>query len=388
MRTTPHETTTPAALYMAIECGGSKFLLGFSDEIATPMRKVSVASRGFTLVLPRLRTEIEKAKRRFKLPEDAPVFSVYEAGYEGFWLHRALGSLGVQNVVIDPASLRVEQKKRRVKTDRLDLKKLLEDLFRYHRGEKVWRTVVVPSADQEDLRRMTRRRDALCKEQTSHINRIKALLNTQGIKAKTVYLTDEHFARMTRFDGSPLGRFLVAQLRDEVERLQLVKSQLDRVQAHLVGLLKQREPENKSVEIAQRLEALKGIGPISSFGLALEFFWRSYSNRKQVGSYAGLVDAHWKSDQIDRQQGVSKAGNRRVRTLMVELAWNWVRWQPDSTISRWFRANSGKGKKRMRKVAIVAVARKLLVALWRYLEEGLVPEGAIFSGESPAPQAA
>ncbi|MEZ6185470.1 MAG: IS110 family transposase [Planctomycetota bacterium] len=373
---------------MAVECGGSKFLLGFSDQIASPMRKVSVASRGFALVLPRFEAEIAKAKQRFKLADDAPVFSVYEAGYEGFWLHRALVSIGVHNVVIDPSSLRVEQKARRVKTDRLDLQKLLEDLFRYHRGEKVWRTLTVPTLEEEDERRLTRRRDALCKEKTMHVNRIKGLLNGNGIKVKNSDLTEEGLAELKRFDESYLGVELASELRDEVARLNLVKSQLAGIKARLVTLLKQARPQSKAVEVAQRLEALRGIGPISSFTLALEFFWRSYDNRKQVGAYAGLVDSHWKSDQIDRQQGVSKAGNRRIRTVMVELAWNWVLWQPESDISRWFQANSGKGKKRLRKVAIVAVARKLLVALWRYVEHGVVPGGAIFSRESPETEAA
>lgn len=380
MQTTPQEITT-LSLYVALELGGNKYLFGANTEIAAPMRKVTIKSEGAQSTLPQIRSAIAEAKKRLRLPADAPVHVVYEAGWEGFWLARALRGDGFHVEVVDAASIKVDRRAKRAKTDRLDLRELLVLLHRHVRGEKVWRTVNVPSEEIEDQRRLTRRREALVKEQTSHTNRIKGLLNGQGIKLANTRVSDSYLETLTRYDGRPLGTVLVSELQDEFARLRLVREQLARIKKQLEQSLKLPKPEIKTVEVAQLLHTLKGIGPIGAFVLSNEFFWREFRNRKQVGSLAGLVDMPWKSDGIDRQQGISKAGNRRVRTLMVEMAWGWLRWQPESDLSKWFNTHTGVGKRRMRKIAIVALARKLLVALWRYTETGVAPGGAVFRDE-------
>ena len=371
------DPTTPT-LYLAFELGGSKWLLGFGTQITDSPRRRTLPTADATVLLRGIHAEIASAKKRFGLPHDAPVRSVYEAGREGFWLHRALQGMGVENVIVEPASLKVDRRARRAKTDQLDLAELLHNLFCHHRGEGVWRVVKVPTPDEEDLRRISRRRDALGKEKKSQEVRIKSLLVTQGIRLKTTRISGDYLGTLKRPDGSPLGEHLTSEIEDELARLRLVRKQLRQVAAQQRKLLKQ-QPSSNVVECAQRLAFLKGVGPISAFVLSTEFFgWREFENRRQVGSLAGLTDSPWKSDGIDRQQGISKAGNRRVRTVMVELAWNWLRWQPESDLTKWFRAYSGTGKKkRFRKVAIVALARKLLVALWHYLDHGLVPGGAV-----------
>jgi transposase len=379
MQTTPQDFTTPT-LYLAFELGGSNWQLAFAVEPAGPVRHRALAASSATSLLERLSKEIADARRRFRLDADTPVRSVYEAGRDGFWLHRALTTQGVANVIIEPASLRVDRRARRAKTDRLDLQELLASLFRHHRGERVWRVVRVPDSDVEDLRRLSRRRERLVKEQTQHTNRIKGLLNQEGIKARHVLPKnfDRELDSYRRFDGTPLGEQLLTDVRDELARLRLVQAQLKAIKDEQRALLRQEAPASPVVGQAQRLVALKGIGAVSAFVLSGEFFaWRDFKNRRQVGALAGLTDSPWKSDGIDRQQGISKAGNRRVRTLAIELAWGWLRWQPDSALSQWFKRNAGNGKKRFRRVAIVALARKLLVALWHYLDHGLVPDGAI-----------
>ena len=380
MQATPQNSTTSPSLFLAFELGGSYWKLGFAVEPAGAVRYRSLATCYAADLLPQVLQEIAAAKRRFGLPDDAAVKSVYEAGRDGFWLHRALEANGVDNVIIEPASLRVDRRARRVKTDRLDLQELLASLLRHHRGERVWRVVRVPDEEIEDQRRLTRRRERLVKEQTQHLNRIKGLLNQEGLKPKQVGARDfeRKLAGYRRYDGSPLGGELLADVRDELARLRLVQEQLKAIKTQQEALLKQEAPSSAFVETAQRLAALKGIGLVCAFVLSGEFYaWRDFRNRKEVGALAGLTDSHWKSDGIDRQQGISKAGNRRVRTLSIELAWNWVRWQPDSALSRWYRQVTENGQKRFRKTAIVALARKLLVALWRYLDQGVVPDGAI-----------
>ncbi len=380
-RAAQNDTTTPT-LYLAFELGGSKWVLGFTTEIARPPRRRTLAANEAKSQIKQIVKEIEQAKVRFGLDPDAPVKSVYEAGRDGFWLDRALAVLGVENVVIEPASLMVDRRARRAKTDRLDLQELLCSLVRHHRGERVWRVVRVPSTEVEDLRHLSRRRERLVKEQTQHVVRIKSLLNLQGLKFQGVALKglEEVLPTLQCPDGSAVGAQLLADVRDELARLRLVQAQLDAIKKLQEKLLKQAAPANPVVAQAQRLTQLKGIGAVSAFVLSGEFFaWREFRNRKQVGALAGLTDTPWKSDGIDRQQGISKAGNRRVRTLAVELSWGWLQHQPNSKLTRWYRDQTSSGKKRFKRVAIVAMARKLLVELWHFLDHGVVPQGAILS---------
>lgn len=377
MQTTPQNSTT-RPLYLAFELGGSYWKLGFAIEPAKPARFRSLKVCDAPTLVKQITREIADAKARFGLPRATPVKSVYEAGRDGFWLHHALLAMGVINLVIDPVSLPVDRRAKRPKTDRLDLQALLRCLIRHHQGERVWCLVNVPTVEVEDLRRLSRKRDRLVKEQTRHVNRIKGLLTQEGIRPKTVKA--KHFERALtgyrRFDGSPLGKQLLADVRDELARLRLIQEQLKAIKGEQKALVSQA-PQNEVVRQAQRLTELKGIGAVIALTLSSEFYgWRDFKNRRQVGALAGLTDSPWKSDGIDRQQGISKAGNRRVRSLAIQLAWGWLRWQQESALSRWFWDYVGSGKKRRKRVAIVALARKLLVALWHYLDHGLVPEGA------------
>lgn len=372
MQATPQDNTTPT-LFLAFELGSSKWKLAFGTSPRAP-RIRDVLARNVSAVLE----EIERAKARFDLPEDARVISCYEAGRDGFWLHRWLDSAGIQNVVIEPASILVNRRARRTKTDRLDVKRLLTQLIAFRSSDPdALRVVRVPDPEDEDLRRVTRERKRIVKEITQHSNRIGSLLNLHGVRLPS--------ARLRAFDAAfeglaipSLGQMSRAEIERELQRLRLAQEQLGELNALIKRLLR-RETSNRIVQVARQLEELKGIGAVGALTLSAEFFgWREFKNRRQVGSLAGLTDSHWKSDGIDRQQGISKAGNPRIRALTVELAWGWLRWQPNSRLTRWFyESTNGAKRKRLRRVAIVALARKLLVALWHWVEHGVVPEGAV-----------
>jgi transposase len=307
------------------------------------------------------------------------VVSCYEAGYDGFWLHRRLTAAGITNFVFDPSSIAVDQRARRAKTDRIDGEQTLRTLMAHCRGEpRVVRIVRAPSPEQEDARRKSRERDRLVKEQTSHINRIKGLLRLLGIYEANPYRRDwpDWLKEQRNWDGQPVPTELLAELEREHARLMLVRKQIDELSKAKVTA----EAPAAVVQMAEqtkRLQQLKGLGPVFATTLAHEVFYKDFSNRRQVASYCGLTPSPWQSGRMDREQGVSKAGNGRARTAAIELAWLWLRHQPDSPLSQWFREHTVKATSRIRRIAIVAVARKLIVALWRYLTTGLVPEQAL-----------
>jgi transposase len=300
------------------------------------------------------------------------VASCYEAGYDGFWLHRRLLAAGIENLVIDPASLTVERRARRAKTDRIDGEKMLRALMAYRRGEpRVMSVVRVPSVEQEDARRGTRERERLIKERTGHINRIKALLRTLGIAAGEPGREDwpAWLARQCDGQGKPVPARLRAELEREHARLRLVGEQIQ--------ALAEAPAPTATTDASARLAQLKGIGPVFATTLAGELFWKDFKNRREVGAYAGLAPSPWQSGGISHDQGISKAGNRRARHVAVELAWLWLMHQPKSALSRWFQARVGDQRGRVRRIAIVALARKLIIALWRFLTTGLVPTDAV-----------
>jgi len=306
------------------------------------------------------------------------VVSCYEAGYDGFWLHRLLSGAGITNLVFDPASIAVEQRFRRAKTDRIDGELLLRTLMAYLRGEpRVVRIVRVPSVEQEDARRASRERDRLVKEQTGHSNRIKALLRLVGMAVGNPRRGDwlGWLERQRDRQGGPLAPHLLAEVKRQHARLMLVREQLSTLEqacASSAACVPAQMAERR--ELLQRLKAL---GPAFATTLTNELFYKDFRNRREVGSYCGLTSSPWRSGGIDREQGISKAGNPRARLKAVELAWLWLRHQPDSKLSQWFAARTANASKRIRRIAIVALARKLIVALWRYLTTGLVPEGAV-----------
>jgi transposase len=322
---------------------------------------------------------IEKVRRRAaeKLGSVPRVASCYEAGYDGFWLHRLLEAAGILNFVFDPASIAVEQRSRRAKTDRIDGELLLRTLMAYLRGEpRVVRIVRVPSQAQEDARRSSRERDRLVKEQTAHTNRIKALLRLAGMAVGSPRRSNwlHWLAQQRDWQGQPLSPHLLAEVTREHARLMLVRKQL--------AALEQADAEQASAvpaAMAERrdgLQRLKALGPAFATTLTNEVFYKDFRNRREVASYVGLAPSPWQSGGIDREQGISKAGNPRARLKAIELAWLWLRHQADSELSRWFRTRTANAGKRTRRIAIVALARKLIVALWRYLTTGLVPAGA------------
>jgi transposase len=311
-----------------------------------------------------------------RLGRPVRVVSCYEAGRDGFWLDRALRGAGVDNRVFDPASLLVSRRAKQVKTDRVDGEGLLRALMALDRGEaKVVSVVGVPSVEVEDQRRLTRERERLVKEQTQHRNRITALLFAQGIRGVALRRTGwvERLGTLRTGDGRVLPPRLVAELRREGARLELVCGQIDAVEAEMAEAAKAKTPR---AGVGRRLRRFVALGPVISAVLADEVFSHDFADRRRVAAYVGLAPMPWASGRVARDQGIAKTGNGRARAAMIELAWLWLQFQPDSALSRWFRQRVGTAKGRLRRIAIVALARKLLVALWRYLTRGVVPEGA------------
>ncbi len=305
--------------------------------------------------------------------------SCYEAGYDGFWLHRLLLAAGITNYVFDPASIAVDQRARRVKTDRIDGEKMLRTLMAYLRGEpQVVRIVRVPSGEQEDARRASRERNRLIKEQTAHTNRIKALLRLLGMAVGNPRRRNwlSWLATQRDWQGQAVPPQMLSEIRHEYARLMLVRERLDA----LATTSAQADPPPAAAQMAERSELLlrlKCLGPAFATTLTHEVFYKDFRNRREVGSYFGLTPSPWQSGGIDRDQGISKAGNPRARCAAIELAWLWLRHQPDSVLTQEYRRRTLDASKRIKRVAIVALARKLMVALWRYLTTGLVPEGAV-----------
>ena len=321
--------------------------------------------------------ESVRARAAGKLGSAPKVVSCYEAGYDGFWLHRLLEAAGISNLVFDPASIAVEQRSRRAKTDRIDGELLLRTLMAHLRGEpRVVRIVRVPSVEQEDARRASRERDRLVKEQTAHTNRIKALLRLVGMAVGYPRRRDwlNWLERQRDRQGQAMSPHLLAEVRREHARLMLVRQQLAALEQAPAA---QACPVPAAMtERRDLLQRLKALGAAFATTLTNEVFYKDFRNRRQVGAYCGLTSSPWQSGGIDREQGISKAGNPRARLKAIELAWLWLRHQPESELSRWFRSRTANAGKRAKRIGIVALARKLIVALWRYLTTGLVPAGA------------
>ena len=366
------EYSTFSTLYLAFELGNEKWKLGFTIGLGQRPRERTIDAGD----LPALQAEIRLAKKRFGLPQTARVLSCYEAGRDGFWLHRYLLARGVENLVVDASSIEVPRRAKRAKTDRLDLGKLLTMLIRFDCGEKkVWSVVHVPSLEAEDKRHLDRELATLKTDRTRHINRIEGLLVGQGVRIPVKADFLERLESIRLWNGSPLPAGLRSRLEREYACLQFVAQQIKELEAERKELI--RTSTDPSVEKVRQLLRLRGIGDNSAWLYVMEFFgWRSFRNRREVGALAGLTPTPHQSGDESREQGISKAGNRPVRAMAIEIAWGWLRHQPHSDLSRWFQQRFGHGSKRMRKIGIVALARKLLVALWRYLEYGEIPAGA------------
>ncbi len=364
-----------AALYMAMELSNGKWLLLFGAAGSTKRRQVVLTAGDRAGV----QAHIALFKARFNLPPDAAVLSCYEAGRDGFWIHRWLLSIGVHNRVVDSASIEVQQRAKRVKTDRVDVHKLMNLLVRACQGERdVWHELRVPSREDEDHRRVHRERERLMKERNALGNRIGSLLATQGLRLELKGHFEGQLAQLRCWDGQALPEQLAGEIARMWQRRQLLGEQLRGLEQRRCGEL--ADPGNERSAPKRQLMLLRALGMQTPWVLCTEIFgWRQIANRRELAALAGLTPTPYCSGDSQREQGISKAGNRRVRTAMVELAWLWLRWQPASELSQWYMRRFGStGSKRSRRIGIVALARKLLVALWRYLHEGVVPAGAVF----------
>jgi transposase len=365
-----------ATVYVAFELSKAKWKLGVMLPGSAKMSRYTIAGGDLAALAERFAAARPKAARTGK---PVRIVSCYEAGFDGHWLHRWLTDQGVTNHVIDPASIQVNRRARRAKTDRIDLEQLMRALLAFLRGEpRVCSVVHVPSVEDEDRKRRNRERERMLKERTAHTNRIKGLLHAQGIRDAMPLKPDflDKLAGLRTGDGHPLPQRLKEEIAREHERLCLVNKQLAVLEANSLAEKRAAAPASAEAKIV-RLAQLKGIGPVGGQTLVNEVFYRSFDNRRQVGAYFGLVGMPYDSGDSQRDQGISKAGNHRAREMSIELAWLWVQHQPDNELTRWFRERVGAIKGRVRRIAIVAVARKLMVALWRYLETGVVPTGAV-----------
>jgi transposase len=368
-----HSTSTAApVLYIAFELSWTTWKLAFTVGAGQPPRIRTVPARNTRLVLD----EIRRAKVRLGLPDDTPVVSCYEAGRDGFWFHRFLLHHGVQNIVVDSASIEVNRRKRRAKSDRLDAIKLVSMLIRWHNGEKkVWKVVHVPTVANEDDRQLHRELIELKNERTEMVNRIKGLLATLGLDILVDERLPDRLEKLRQWDGAELPPALKGRILREFERWQLVGRQIMVLEAQRAREIRQ-DPSAQG-EQTRWLMTLGGIGENGAWLLVREIFgWREIRNRRELASLAGLAPTPYDSGDSRREQGISKAGNRLVRWMMIQLAWGWLHYQPHSELSRWYERRFAKGNSRWRKVGIVALARKLLIALWKYLNAGEVPEGA------------
>ena len=360
------------SMFLALELGSRKWKLAFAVGLGHRPRIVQIPARD----LGRLWGETAQARQRFGVTVDAPVRSCYEAGREGFWRHRALTAHGVINVVVDPSSIAVDRRARRVKTDRVDATALVIQLIHATAGDRRgWRELRVPPVQAEADRHLQREWETVREDRKRIRNRLNGLLATQGVALPPTrrFVTQLHAVRM--WDGRALPPELLTRLEREW-------TQLQHTEARLVALRRARRArvqlrEDVVAQQTRTLAGLRGIGEHGALTLTTELFaWRGFTNGRQVGATVGLTPTPYRSDQMVVEQGISQSGNRRVRELSVELAWSWLRWQPQSALSHWFQRRFGQHG-RARRIGIVAVARKLMIALWRYAVHGTLPEGAV-----------
>src|SRR5919107_1227729 len=370
--------TDLGAIFVSLELSRSVWLItSLSPGAGETISKHSVQGGDVAGLLMRFAQLQEKARAR--TGQRFPIITIQEAGLDGFWIHRVLESEGIESHVVDPASIAVSRRCRRAKTDKIEGGARVRTLLAYKRGEPRGCAMVRgPTPDAEDRRRISRERKTLTAERVQHVNRIKGLLFAQGIGTYEPLHRDRRTsldALMTG-DGRPLPPYLKAQISRELDRLELLLEQIKAVEAERDHLLACAEEMAGAVPPA-RLLPLKGIGQEAAAVLWSEGLFRTFANRRQVAAYAGLAPTPWKSGSVDREQGVSKAGNPRLRTTMIQLAWLWLRHQPHSALSQWFKDRVRASGSRQRKTTIVSLARKLLVALWKYVASGVVIEGAV-----------
>jgi transposase len=378
---TAHEkdsTLGGSVLTVALELASKSWKLAVQDEQRERPAIHTASEEGAAARLARTIALIDAAKRKWQLVEPVRVVVMYEAGQDGFWICRALRKVGYEALVVDPASIPVERHARRAKTDRLDAVRLLSCLRGWLRGERDrMHPVRIPTSAAEALRHLARERGQLQKEVCQHRDRIRKLLRTVGcwVNVDATFAARLEQGAIRCHDDAPLPCWLHDRLQHECERLALVTRQFKKLESSLP----QQLPDEVGQDM-QRLQQLRGIGGVGAFRLMLELFWRTFSNRRQVGACVGLVPQPYDSGQSRIDQGISKQSDPRLRALVIEMAWMWVRYQPESEITRWYlrriAGNEPGSGKRSKRIAIVALARRLVIALWRYLKDGVLPEGS------------
>lgn len=382
--TTTDASDYPLRVFAAIELSRTKWIVAIQVSGSDKASLLEVPSGDTAHLLGIL----EKARQKVagQEPRAVEIHTCYEAGYDGFWLHRFLEARGIRNWIIDSASIQVSRRKRNAKTDRIDAGGLLRVMMARHRGEhRVCSVVVVPTPEEEDLKRLHRSRASLLRDRVRHVNRIKGLLNLQGISDVDPMRKDwlAGVSKMKTGDGRPFPRRLLAELKREARLLHLILDLLTEVTKEIEALSRPRPAKAprktcryEEHPVATQLAKIVGVGPTFAAVFATEVFYRRFKNRREVASYLGLTPTPYASGGSSRDQGISKAGNPVARYHAIELAWLWLRHQPGSRLTAWFNDRVGEAQGRVRRIAIVALARKLMIALWRYLETGLIPDGA------------
>lgn len=372
-----NDTAVENILHGALELSKNSWLLGVQFPDRAQPSLYPIAGGDTAGLMAKLTTARDRwAKLSGKMPS---IVLCYEAGYDAFWLARFLKARGIECLVVDAASLQVNRRARRAKTDRIDVGMLLRALIAWDRGERhVWSVVRVPSVDEEDLRRSHRERDRLVHERTAHINRIKGLLFAQGIRGinvKSKYKVLQ-VDKLVTGDGRPLPPRLSSEVVREIERLALLQEQINTLE-------RERDEAPTPCEATEKkrvqLLSVKGIGPAIAAVMTREVYYRQFDNRRQLAGFLGLATSPHDSGDVERSQGISRAGRGQVRATMILAAWLWVKHQPKSSLTRWFVERTKGQSKRVKRIMIVAVARKLAIALWRFLEQGLVPQGAMLT---------
>jgi len=371
--------TDIGAIFISLELSRSTWLItSLSPAGGGKMSKHSMPGGDISALLTRFSEFREKAFAR--TGKWFPIIVIQEAGLDGFWIHRVLQNEGFESHVVDPASIATSRRRRRAKTDRIDGEALLRALLAYKRGEpRVCATVKAPTPEEEDRRRLCRERKVLTNERVLHVNRIKGLLFSQGVRGYEPLRRDrrQRLDELRTGDGRPLPPHLKTQISRELDRLELLIEQIKAVETERDALLNSAvKTEGRPAPLAMLL-AIKGVGPEFAAVLWSEGLFRHFDNRRQIASYAGLAPTPWQSGSVDREQGVSKSGNPRLRTILIQLAWLWLRHQPQSALALWFKERLGRNGGRFKKTTIVALARKLLVALWKYVTAGVIIEGAV-----------
>lgn len=368
--------TDLGAIFISLELSRATWLVtSLSPGAGEKMSKHSVPGGDLIGLLDRFKGLQEKARSR--TGQNYPIIVIQEAGLDGFWIYRTLLAEGIESHVVDPASIATSRRRRRAKTDKIDGEALVRALLAYKRGEpRVCAMVRVPTPEEEDRRRLSRERKALVNERIRHVNRIKGLLFGQGVSGYQPLRLDRRrrLDELRTGDGRDLPRHLKAQISRELDRLELLLEQIRTLEAELRQIVAAAEGQTL---VPKLLLGLKGIGEDFATVLWSECLYRHFDNRRQIAAYAGLAPTPWQSGSIDREQGVSKAGNPRLRTTLIQLAWLWIGHQPDTAVTQWFLARVKANGGRFKKAAIVALARKLLVSIWKYVASGVIIEGAI-----------